>query len=100
VSFSPDETRIVSGSDEKTVWLRDVAAGQPVSEPLEGHTFVVTSVSFSPDGTCIISCSRWDRTARVSDGVVAGNLSWGFVFGGAQNARTPHEIPRSQGNQI
>ncbi|KIK33197.1 hypothetical protein CY34DRAFT_66416, partial [Suillus luteus UH-Slu-Lm8-n1] len=38
VSFSPDGTRIVTASDDKTVRLWDAATGQPVGEPLRGHT--------------------------------------------------------------
>ncbi|KAG1843729.1 WD40-repeat-containing domain protein, partial [Suillus tomentosus] len=64
VSFSPDGTRIVSGSDDKTIQLWDAGTGQPVGEPLKGHTDWVRSVSFSPDGTRIISSSD-DGTVRV-----------------------------------
>ncbi|KAG2064452.1 prolyl oligopeptidase, partial [Suillus decipiens] len=57
VSFSPDGTRIVSGSDDETVRLWDIATGQPIGQPLRGHAEGVRSVSFSRDGTRIISCS-------------------------------------------
>jgi WD40 repeat protein len=66
VSFSPDGTRIVSGSADTTIWLWDAATGQPVGEPLRGHTRWVNSVSFSPDGTRIVSGSR-DKTVRLWD---------------------------------
>ena len=38
VAFSPDGTRIVSGSSDNTVRLWDAATGQPVGQPLTGHT--------------------------------------------------------------
>ena len=67
VAFSPDGTKIVSGSDDKTVRVWDAATGQPVhEEPLTGHTDYVTSVAFSPDGTKIVSGS-WDNTVRIWD---------------------------------
>ncbi|KAG2343516.1 hypothetical protein BDR05DRAFT_963087 [Suillus weaverae] len=64
VSFSPDGTRIVTGSLYSTVRLWDAATGQPVGEPLRGHTDLVSSVSFSPDGTRIVTGS-YGKTVRL-----------------------------------
>ena len=56
VSFSPDGTRIVSGSMDNTVRLWDAVTGAHL-QTLKGHSDEVQSVSFSPDGTNIVSRS-------------------------------------------
>ena len=60
VSFSPDGTKVASGSDDKTVKLWDVTSGECL-QTLEGHSSTVTSVSFSPDGTKVASGSGTRR---------------------------------------
>ena len=89
VAFSPDGSKIVSGSDERTIKVWD--AGQPfhllpchLSSPLtrlsvpysgtlelkaskeSAHSSVVASVAFSPDGKTIVSGSA-DKTIKVWD---------------------------------
>ncbi|KAK2464505.1 hypothetical protein APHAL10511_003484 [Amanita phalloides] len=75
VAFSPDGTRIVSGSDDCTIRVWDARSGDVVAGPFKGHRDYVRSVAFSPDGTHIVSGSH-DRTIRVWDAhsgdVVAG----------------------------
>ncbi|MBR3412067.1 MAG: WD40 repeat domain-containing protein [Bacteroidales bacterium] len=55
VAFSPDGSRIVSGSSDGTLILWDAKSGKPIGEPIKGHTETVTSVAFSPDGSQIVS---------------------------------------------
>ena len=56
LAFSPDGTRLVSGSYDHVVKLWDMTTGQ-TTHTLEGHTGPVFSVAFSPDGTRIASAS-------------------------------------------
>ncbi|CAE7085759.1 unnamed protein product, partial [Rhizoctonia solani] len=75
VSFSPDGTRLVSGSLDKTIRVWDVERKLPILGPLEGHTGYLCSVAFSPDSAQIVSCSS-DRTIRLWDprtGQLIGN---------------------------
>lgn len=64
VAISPDGTRLVSGSDDKTVRLWDLEDfdGKPEKLP-KGHIDRVWSVTFSPDGKMIASGSE-DETVR------------------------------------
>ncbi|ETO08501.1 hypothetical protein RFI_28886, partial [Reticulomyxa filosa] len=87
VQFSPDGSKIVSCSRDKTirVWdtmsgkqlqlseghsnktirLWDILSGQQI-QIYEGHTHFVNAIYFSPDGSKIISCA-WDNTIRIWD---------------------------------
>jgi len=48
VAFSPNGTRIVSGSKDRTIRVWDARCGDVVSGPFEGHTDDIRSVAFSP----------------------------------------------------
>jgi WD40 repeat protein len=56
VAFSPDSTRLASGSGDRTVKVWDASSGQCV-QTLEGHSDGVWSVAFSPDSTRLASSS-------------------------------------------
>ena len=63
VAFSPDGSKVASGSYDRTVRVWNVATGQ-VEQTLEGHSNSVWSVAFSPDGSKVASGS-YDSTVRV-----------------------------------
>jgi predicted NACHT family NTPase len=64
-SFSPDGSRVVTGSADATAKIWDARTGAEVLA-LKGHTDAVESVSFSPDGSRVVTGSI-DKTAKVWD---------------------------------
>ena len=63
VAFSPDGTRVLTGSQDNTAKLWDAQTGKEILS-LPGHTQEVTSVAFSPDGLSVLTSSR-DGTAII-----------------------------------
>jgi len=64
VAFSPDDSRILSGSYDSTVKLWNVQSGT-LEETFQGHTDAVMSVAFSPDGKALSGSA--DNTIRLWD---------------------------------
>ncbi|MEM7534742.1 MAG: TIR domain-containing protein, partial [Chloroflexota bacterium] len=95
VRFSPDGTRIVSGSSDKTMRIWDADSGEQLAI-LDGHTDAVRSVGFSPDGTRIVSGSgsfrRRDNTVRIWDVAHGqGAVRPADAPGLQRLGRTPHQ---------
>ena len=64
VAFSPDGSKIVTGSEDRTIRIWDIQ-GIPVGEPIRSPSKVRVAV-FSPDGWRVASLS-WDEIARQWD---------------------------------
>jgi len=71
-TFSPDGTRVVTGSLDGTAQIWDAVTGKPLSPPLQ-HKDGVESAAFSLDGTRVVTASA-DKTARVWDAVTGSLL--------------------------
>jgi WD40 repeat protein len=61
-AFSPDGTRLITASADRTARLWDLESGE--SRALAGHPDAVFEVAFSPDGRLAAAVSR-DGTIRV-----------------------------------
>ena len=79
LAFSPDGSRLVSGSvyPDNTVRLWDAATGRQIAD-MRGHKNTIRSVAFGPDGRRIVSASQ-DQTVWLWDGVTGRPIA---PFGG------------------
>ena len=64
-AYSPDGTRIVTASADKTARIWDARTGRELTV-LSGHGDRVESAAYSPDGSRIVTASD-DKTARIWD---------------------------------
>jgi WD40 repeat protein len=72
-SFSPDGTRVVTASFDKTARVWDAKTGKEFAV-LRGHEKALRSATFSPDGMRIVTASD-DKTARIWDAVTAKEIA-------------------------
>ena len=72
VAISSDNTFIISGSEDATIRIWDVASGK-LTNVLEGHTKGVRSVALSKNDQFIVSGS-WDKTVRLWDRVTGESI--------------------------
>jgi len=66
VAYSPDGSRIVSGSRDETLKIWSASSGKELAT-LSGHTDFVSAVAYSPDGNSIVSGSSRDETLKIWD---------------------------------
>ncbi|CAE6503413.1 unnamed protein product, partial [Rhizoctonia solani] len=79
LQFSPNGSRLISGSSDNTIRVWDIECGTTAVGPFKGHTGLVSSIALSPDGSQIVSGSS-DYTLRLWD--ARGGEMIGNPFGG------------------
>jgi WD40 repeat protein len=90
-AFSPDGTRIVTASEDRTSRVWDAATGRELGV-LRGHRGIVRFAAFSRDGTRIVTTSD-DKTARIWDAATAKEI--GTLRGHRKSVRSAAFDPRS-----
>ncbi|CAE6416155.1 unnamed protein product [Rhizoctonia solani] len=85
LSFSIDGSSIVCAVENEGIYISDVHQRSMVLGPLQGHTGIIGSVSFSPDGAYIISNSyASDNTLRLWD-TQSSAITWNPLEGHADS---------------
>jgi hypothetical protein len=72
-AFSPDGSRVVTSSDDKTARIWGAASAKEIAV-LRGHDATVWSAAFSPDGSRVVTSSD-DKTARIWDSATAKQIA-------------------------
>jgi WD40 repeat protein len=72
-AFSPDGSRIVTASSDKTARIWEIATGRELAV-LRGHDGDVSSAAFSPDGSRAVTASL-DNTACIWDIATATQIA-------------------------
>ena len=72
-AYSPDGTRIVTASNDKTARIWDARTGMEL-QVLSGHSDYVNCAAYSPDGSRIVTVSI-DKTARIWDARTGAQLT-------------------------
>ncbi len=82
-AFSPDGTRVITGSWDNTAKIWNARIGLELIT-LKGHSSGISSVAFSPDGARVITGS-WDNTAKI----------WNATTGRMRRTLKGHSAPVS-----
>jgi WD40 repeat protein len=77
IAFSPDGTRAVTASFDKTARVWDIATGKPLTGQLV-HQGWVLHAAFSPEGMRVVTAS-WDGATRVWDAATGRPLTGRLV---------------------
>lgn len=73
LAWSPDESRIVSGGDDRSVRVWDAVTAKPIHR-FNGHTGWVNAVAWAPEGDQIASVGQ-DGTLRLWDAAIGSPLA-------------------------
>jgi hypothetical protein len=92
--YSPDGSRILTSSRDKTARIWDARSGTQLTV-FSGHDSEVESAAYSPDGTRIVT-SSFDKTARIWDAQVPAALDTQIAWDEAAQTDGLSDVDRAQ----
>ncbi|HMC48957.1 MAG TPA: hypothetical protein VKJ77_26825, partial [Caballeronia sp.] len=93
-AYSPDGTRIVTASNDKTARIWDARTGAKLAV-LSGHGDLLESAAYSPDGTRIVTASN-DKTARIWNARVPATLEGQFIWEASAQTDSLSDLDRTR----
>jgi WD40 repeat protein len=79
LAFSPDGQILASGNNAGEIFVRDVASGELIIQPLVGHSNPIWGLAFSPDGETMVSASNDGQV--IFWNTAEGSIDFGRPYG-------------------
>ena len=65
MAMSPDEQTVAAGDSVGHVTFWGLEASNQVVPAINAHPYRISSLAFSPDGICLVTCCRYDERVKV-----------------------------------
>ncbi|MET0825824.1 MAG: WD40 repeat domain-containing protein, partial [Acidimicrobiales bacterium] len=99
VAFSPDSSRLVTGTTSGVVQQWSATTHQPLGPALEGHTGPVGGVAYSPDGTTLVATTVGFSRSRLWQAETGSAIGEELIGARTPVTYTGFELTHYQGSR-